>query len=171
MYFSDGHFKLLHMKICCKIKKLQILGGLPPPCPLGGVRGVYSGGTQCLHLLNDSVSPFGHFKILNMILALFVNLFWWSVHSYVTILHFRDNGHPEMRPFWVLQLEYWSKMKNIIRNEFCTNELVILHVSHTFLWQKWLSPIFQDGRRRHLELQKNGGLTQKRPVTFGIGHI
>ena len=24
--FSDGHFKLLHMKICSKIKKLRILG-------------------------------------------------------------------------------------------------------------------------------------------------
>ena len=39
--FSAGHFKLLHMKIGAKIKKLRILGFFTAPFR-GGVRGVHS---------------------------------------------------------------------------------------------------------------------------------
>ena len=55
--------------------------------------------------------------------------------------------------------------------EFCIPKLVILHVSHIFLWLKCLTLIFKDGGPRHLGLRKNGGLTQKRPLTFEISYI
>ena len=45
--------------------------------------------------------------------------------------------------------------KNYLQNEFCTSNLVTLEVLHAEIGLFLINVDFQDGRRRHLDLQKS----------------
>ena len=89
----------------------------------------------------------------------------------MTIFHFRANVRLKMSFIPIFLPSFLLYIKNNIKNELCTQKLVIAHISHNFLGQKCLTSVFQDGGWRHLGLQEIGGLTQKRPLNFEINYI
>ena len=62
-------------------------------------------------------------------------------------------------------------IKDNIKNEICTQKLVIAHISHNFLGQKCLIPVCRDYLGDYLGLPEIGGLTQKWPLTFENSYI